>query len=306
MDWNRVKSIFIYILIVINICLFVLNYKEGQKYTLTSEQEKAVYELLSNNNIGVYTNLIKKFSPMRQLAVTTPVFDNDSIRSVFFDKNEEIKITVDFDRTVFKGESKTVTLYGNILVFECPDGTGAIENLTQKKAAESAENFINSLTFEGRNNIEMEKVSEYENGYLVEFNELYGKSSVFCSSRNVYITEDGIISMVSEFYNIEGYTGEKRQICSCDEALLTVLYDIKNSGDEMPTGAYIEKIELGYDLQAQSDISQINTLKLVPCYRVFISGFDKPFTVDAYTNEIAEIKNSDFIQEEAQYENSSV
>ena len=55
MDWNRVKSIFIYILIAINIGLLALNYKEGQKYTLTSEQEKAVYELLSNNNIGIYT-----------------------------------------------------------------------------------------------------------------------------------------------------------------------------------------------------------------------------------------------------------
>ena len=33
MDWNRVKSIFIYILIAINIGLLALNYKEGQKYT---------------------------------------------------------------------------------------------------------------------------------------------------------------------------------------------------------------------------------------------------------------------------------
>lgn len=306
MDWNRVKSIFIYILIAINIGLLALNYKEGQKYTLTSEQEKAVYELLSNNNIGIYTNLIKKFSPMRQLAVTTPVFDNDSIRSVFFDPNEEIKITVDFDQTVFKSESKTVTLYGNVLVFECPNGTGTIENFTKKDSAEFAQSFINNLTFESKNNIKLEKVSEYENGYLVEFNELYGKNSVFCSSREVYITEKGIISMRAEFYNIEGYTGEKRQICSCDEALLTVLYDIKNNYNEMPTGTYIEKIELGYDLQVQSDISQISTLKLVPCYRIFISGFDKPFIVDAYTNEITEIKDSAFIQDEAQNENSSV
>ena len=298
MDWNRVKSIFIYILIAINIGLFALNYKEGQKYTLTSEQERAVYELLSNNNIGIYTDLIKKFNPMRQLAVTTPVFDNDSIRGTFFDQDEEIRITVDFDQTVFKSESKTVTLYGNILVFDCPNGTGKLENFTKKEAAEYAESFNDNLTFDSKNNIKLEKVSEYEKGYMVYFNELYGKNSVFCSSREVYVTENGIISMRAEFYNIEGYIGEKRQICSCDEALLTVLYAIKNSNNEMPTGAYIEKIELGYDLQVQSDISQVNTLKLVPCYRVFISGFEKPFIIDAYTNTLTEIKDSTFIQDE--------
>ena len=291
MDWNKVKSIFIYILIIINIGLLALNYKASRKYTLTGDQERAVYQLLSNNNIGVYTDLIKNFSPMRQLAVTTPSFDNDKIRNAFFQQDEEIKITIEFDKTVFKSESKTVTLAENILFFDCPEGTGNIQNFNKKDAAEYAEDFIDNPAFDTKNNINLEKISEYQDGYKVEFNELYGKNSIFCSSREVYITHKGIVFMRAEFYNVEGYTGEKRQICSCDEALLTVLYAIKNSEQEMPTGTYIEKIELGYGLQEQSDISQINTLKLVPCYRVFVSGFDKPFTINAYTNNVTEIQN---------------
>lgn len=301
MDWNRVKNIFIYILIIINIGLFAINYKEGQKYTVTSEQEKAVYELLSSNKIGIYTSIIKKFSPMRQLSVTTPSFDNDKIRNMFFDQNEEIKITVDFDQTVFKSDTKTVTLSDNVLVFDCPGGTGKIDNFSKKNAAEYASDFIEGISFDsGDRNIELERVSEQENGYNIEFNEIYGDNKIFCSSREVSITSEGVTFMRAEFYNIEGYTGDKREICSCDEALLTMLYSIKNSGKEIPQGAYVEKIELGYDLQTQSDVSQINSLKLVPCYRIFVSGFDRPFIINAYTNNITE--NSGSIEDVEQEE----
>ena len=51
---------------------------------------------------------------------------------------------------------------------------------------------------------------------------------------------------------------------------------------------YIENIELGYDFQNSSEGYDQGTIRLVPCYMVYVSGIDKPYSVNAYTNEIIE------------------
>ena len=38
MDWEKIKKIFIYILVLVNIGLFTANYKNTQKYTMTAEE----------------------------------------------------------------------------------------------------------------------------------------------------------------------------------------------------------------------------------------------------------------------------
>ena len=42
MDWEKIKKIFIYILVLVNIGLLTVNYKNTRKYTMTSDEEKAV------------------------------------------------------------------------------------------------------------------------------------------------------------------------------------------------------------------------------------------------------------------------
>ena len=43
MDWEKIKKIFIYILVLVNIGLFTANYKNTQKYNITDEEEKSVF-----------------------------------------------------------------------------------------------------------------------------------------------------------------------------------------------------------------------------------------------------------------------
>ena len=285
MDWEKIKKIFIYILVLVNIGLFTTNYKNTQKYTMTAEEEKAVFKLLSDNNIGVYTNLIKNSPPMRQAAVTVPVFTTEEIRSMFFSPDEEVKITVDFDSVEFKGNEKDVTVTGNSIHFVSENGTGNITEIGRKKAFDEAEKFIESLRItEGRETVP-ETVRNENDGYRVYFSESFGGEKIFCSFAEVYVTEKGVKEADFTFYDAEGYVGEKKQICSSDEALLTVMYEIKSISD-MPKGTYIEKIERGYDFGNENDIADISVIKLVPCYRIYVSSFNEPFIVNAYTNTI--------------------
>lgn len=285
MDWEKIKKIFIYILVLVNIGLFAVNYKNARKYTMTSEEERAVFKLLSDNNIGVYTNLIKNSPPMRQAAVTVPVFTNEEIRNMFFSSDEELKITVDFDSVEFKSSEKEVTVSGNSIHFVSENGTGEIKEIGRKKAFDQAEDFIESLDITEGRTIEAETVRDENNGYRVYFSESFGGEKIFCSFAEVYVTEKGVEEADFTFYDTEGYIGEKRQICSSDEALLTVMYEIKSVSD-LPKETYIEKIERGYDFGNENDIADVSVIKLVPCYRIYVSSFNEPFIVNAYTNTI--------------------
>ena len=253
---------------------------------MTSEEERAVYKLLSDNNIGIYTGLIKKAEPMRQVAVTTPTFNNEDIRNTFFSADEEVKITVEFDSIDFRSDTKSVVIKGNTIFFECPQGTGSIPDFGRKAATDAAQKFISSVSFGYGTNIELEKISDCNGGYRIEYNEVFNNEKIFSSSRTVCVTKDGIVSAEAEFYIAEGYTGERRQICSCDEALLTVMYAVEALEGGVPPGAYIEKVEIGYNFQSGNDISEVSVLKLVPCYRVYVSPVDTPFVVNAYTNSL--------------------
>ena len=288
MEWEKAKQVFIYILIAINIVLFAFNYKNSRKYTITAAQEKAVYTLLSNNGIGLYTELISDYEPMRQIAVTSKTIDDDDIRKSFFQADENVSITVEFDSTIYQSGEKTVAISGNRIVFSNPKGTADIKNLNRKNAVEEAEKFLKTVGFDNIKSAQAGDVKEREDGYVVEFSESYNDIKMFCSTEDIFVTSKGVEEATLVFYTPDGYTGEKKEICSCDEALLTVLYEMKDEESGVKKGTYIEKIERGYDFQEESDISEINTFRLVPCYRVYVSNREDAYMVNAYTNTIIE------------------
>ena len=85
MDWRKAKKIIILMLIIINAALFVANRYYNNDYRVTQSEEEAVYRLLSKNGIGIYTDIISEYRPMRQLDVTVSPPDLDNLRNMFFE-----------------------------------------------------------------------------------------------------------------------------------------------------------------------------------------------------------------------------
>jgi len=67
MEWKAVKNLLLVLLLMINAVLGFFNYEQYQQNMLSSSQEKAIYEVLSQNRIILYTDLLTKFPPMRKL-----------------------------------------------------------------------------------------------------------------------------------------------------------------------------------------------------------------------------------------------
>ena len=57
MEWGNAKKFVIILLVILNVALAGLNYRQRQENTMTSAQERAIFEVLSQNGITMYTEL---------------------------------------------------------------------------------------------------------------------------------------------------------------------------------------------------------------------------------------------------------
>ena len=57
MEWGNAKKFVIVLLVIINVVLAALNYRSRQENTMTSAQERAIFEVLAQNGITLYTEL---------------------------------------------------------------------------------------------------------------------------------------------------------------------------------------------------------------------------------------------------------
>ncbi len=281
MDWKKAKKIMISILVILNIGLLYLNFKTVSKYHVNPQREKEISEILSKNGIGLYTELISSSPPMRSLSVKSNKTDTSELKTIFFNENENVKISVLFDKTILSSDTKLLTIEGDLTSFVSFEGIYPPSVMSYAEAKKSVDNFKNKSTFFDKYKIE--NVTKTDTGYIFQYFEEFDKHKVFGSYAKFHVTEKGIEQIEITNYNIEGYTGDKNNIFACDEALLTFLKEVK---DNSKSGIFIEKIELGYDFTGSGTISKDSILKLEPCYYIYVSNSDTPYIINAYTNKM--------------------
>ena len=280
MEWNKAKYFVILLLILLNGVLAGLNYQKNQENILTSSQEKAIFEVLANNGVSLYTELITKFPPMRKVAMQIPSYSREELKNIYF-SGEDTTVSVEFNRIIIKSADKTLTMEGNQGLLEFPEGTSSLPALSLAQAQKLASTFIDKLPI-AENPFVIGNTIQTANGYIVEYFEEYKGQTIFASYYRIWITEKGIEKIQFTYFEPDGFTGEKKEICFSDEALLTFLLEIKKMNLQTPVT--ITAMELGYDFQ---DIDIMETTdKLVPVYRIYVLGQEKPFVINAYTNEM--------------------
>lgn len=280
MEWSKAKYFVIILLIILNGALAVLNYQKNQENVLTSSQEKAIFEVLAQNGISLYTELITKFPPMRKVALQIPSYSREDLKNLYF-QGEETTVSVEFNRIIIKSEQKNLTMEGNKGILNYPNGTADLSSVTLAQAQRLASDFMEALPLKN-NSFVMSNAITTEDGYIVEYFEKYKGATIFASRYRIRITEKGIVRVEFTYFQPDGFTGEKKEVCFSDEALLTFLIEAKKAG--MQTPATITAMELGYDFQ-DVDIMEM-TDKLVPVYRIYVLGQEAPFVINAYTNEM--------------------
>ena len=282
MDWRKAKEIIVFVLIVINAALFLLNRYYNNDYRITQSEEEAVYRLLSQNGIGIYTNLISEYQPMKQLDVTVSSPDIEELKRMFFDEDENVEVEVEFEQSILKSYSAELIAEDSKLKYSCPTGKGNVEGFGKDAAKKLASDFIKNMGPDYSEYV-LDRITYKNGGYQLEYYEYYKGIKVFCNYCIFFIDDNGIKTIESENYEINGFIGETKEIYSSSEAVLTYIYS--NKGEDK-SGNFIEDLEIGYDFKDSEEVVDGSKIRLVPCYYIYLINVDEPFVVYAYDNTI--------------------
>lgn len=282
MEWGNAKKFVIILLAILNVVLAGLNYRQRQENTMTAAQERAIFEVLSQNGITMYTDLPTVSTSMARLYAEQPEYSKETLERLFFG-SEKTTVTVRGEQTIYIGKEATLTIdgtYGLLQKDAVPEGKG---ELKKQEAERIAQKFIDGTEhFFGTYGEPV--VMEKENGYEVTFCGTYKRENVFANYFSIYVTEGGIRQIAFAYCPIQSYSGEKRDLVHSDEALLTFMREWKK--EEWTEEATIQKMELGYDRMEKSGTSADGLIYLEPCYRIYLMDTEEPYLINAYTCQI--------------------
>lgn len=243
MNWKLAKNFCLFLLIGLNIFLFIMLNASDRKYKLNDEQISAIINLLDKNNIKC-ENVIKKFTPKRQLKFLDTKIDTEKIEKIFAADKEKILIFSD---------------YGFNLKFLTPSQKYIDENDCKKilkKVKDSATTFKRDYTVKNK----------------IVYRQKFCGFIVFDNFMS-FTFENGFLKEISySFRQPENFFGSAFEIYSPD----MILYEFMKNDDALKNDVrYINKFDFVYkfvDLQ-KNIASPSYSISYNDNYKIFFDAF---------------------------------
>lgn len=284
MEWGNAKRFVVILLVLLNVLLAGLNYRQQQENTMTSSQERAIFEVLSQNGITMYTDLLTDSQPMARLSAEIPAYSKETLERIFFG-GEKTTVTEGADQVIYRGQDSTLIVQGAYGLLTRDNVALGKEELTKAAAQRTAEKFIGQTEY-FFGTYEEPMVTEEEDGFRVRFYGTYKREKIFSNVFSILVTQDGIREIAFNYCPIQGYYGEKKDICYSDEALLTFMRQWRKN--EVQKEATINRVELGYTLMERTSNGGTAQIYLEPCYRIYLMEETEPYLINAYTCQIVQ------------------
>ncbi|MFV0315069.1 MAG: two-component system regulatory protein YycI [Anaerotignum sp.] len=282
MEWEGAKRFVIVLLVVLNAILAGLNISQGQKNTMTAAQEKAIFEVLSQNGITMYTNLKTDKDPMYRFEANVPSYAKEDLEATIFD-GEKTRVSLG-TQILYKTDTKTLVLEGDRGTFTDATIQRGLGELVREDAIEIAEQNMEKMK-DLFGDYKLNYVSEGEDGWVVEFCSTLQEEVIFSNEVTFFVSNMGVYQIDFTYCEITGTSEQKKEICFVDEALMTFMREWKTRNGEA-SHATVQRIELGYDLMEQGNVVAGTSLYLEPCYRIYTMEEKEPYLVNAYTCQI--------------------
>ena len=297
MNTDKVKNIIIILLAVLNAALFVLLMAEFGRFRLGGGHVAAIRVLFEQNDIAITADIPRNFRPQRVLYVQPFVHDRYAHAEVFFPGGANQTPEVWGRITFFDGdETLEITgLYlGNyVLTYTNETGFSTTEFLYRSfddydAVLRLADEFVRRITPPGLMFVHTYTNVFYDDEFAtLWFRGYYGGYIIRDNQIRISISNNGIFWAQLNFANIpHGFSRERREIISADEALFVVLHHLTPMYEENEVVVYA--ISMAYFMPDLADSPTGEELiTATPCYRIVveIDGIKQTFWVDAFTNE---------------------
>ena len=281
MEWERAKNIILVAFVLLNLGLAGLLFTEYRRYTLTDARLATVHNVLSENNISLYTAPMRRFPPMRHLDISGFYYDIPALLEMFFCETENvIQYDTEEGHWIFKTELSALEISNGFISFDNRLGLGENRNgvLTSREdAIEISDEFI-SKHFP---DFVLDMIFDAPDGVQIIYRQSYRGRMILSNYVEFLISNRGIEWIEMQFGRVLGHSAEPRMIFAPDEVLLTFMQRMRFSAMENPI--FIDRIDMVYLLEYASD-REGQIYPAVPFYRIFILDNDSEFLINAYTN----------------------
>ena len=289
MEWERAKTIILIIFVLLNLALGGLRFADHRRYWLTGEQERNIRIVLDQNNIQLYTDPIRRFTPMRPIEVGGFYYDEDFLLDLFFGGASVDKWEYDWGLVVFNsGDGRHMEKSNGFIFFEIyengePIAEGDIvdrafaQGLTGEFIETHFPNFVIDIVFDA--------YDFYGNhGIRRIYREIYQDIKVYTNFIEFFVTKRGITQIEMQYGRILGESQvPPRVIFPPDEVLLTFMQRFRHIAAESPI--FINRMDMVYVMLYPSD--EVGSVSpAIPFYRIFIEGSDFPLLINAFTNAL--------------------
>ncbi|TCT12949.1 hypothetical protein EDC18_11023 [Natranaerovirga pectinivora] len=282
MNWNKAQTILIVTLILLNLTLFYMNYKQEDKYTLSLSRQSEMQRILELNNIIVYDQL-PQYNPLPRLKVREYSINETNLLNKFFNSSKEVSLTITANGRQYeknnekfvittKGEDKGIIRYYQ-------ENNTKISMINESVVLDIAKDFVKKITL-NQGKWKMSNIFRMDNNtYTVIFNEDYKGYPIFNSYVKLEINEFGIKD--AEFRRIvpEGFVKPNHTIYPIDQVLYNFMYSNNLNNNEL---IRITNIDLGYETSKNINGEEIRQY-IEPYYIIRLANGEE-FFINAYSN----------------------
>ncbi|MCL1988260.1 MAG: hypothetical protein FWG64_09865 [Firmicutes bacterium] len=287
MRWERAKNLIIVFLVVTNVVLAVLINIETEVHNLTVERETALNVVLANNNIILGNELVRNFSPMRDLQLDNYNYDVDQLLEMFFPPNARISHLTDANFDEFYWENSRLTISNGYIAFVAGHDIIGVPEVAA--AAEITQTFIDTYYPNFILDINSTRLAR-RGGLRVFYRQEYQGQIIHTNFVEFLVTSDNADTIVIEEVDIQygvplGFVYLPQNLVGSDEALLTFMQNIRMQNAET---ILINHMDIAY-FQTMSGLREgyfPTNVYAVPFYRIFVEGYESPFLINAQTNQM--------------------
>ena len=287
MEWERAKTIILIIFVLLNVALGGLRFADYRRYWLTSEQERNIRIVLDQNNIQLYTDPLRRFTPMRPIEVRGFYYDDDFLLELFFEGTYATRREYGWGRVFTADDGRYLEISNGFIFFEIYENGVYYENGVVERgfAATQTGEFIGRHFPSFEIDIMFDSYDFYGNhGIRRIYREKYQGFLVYSNFIEFFVSSDGITQIEMQFGQVIGESQvPPRMIFPPDEVLLTFMQRFRHIATESPI--FISRMDMVYVKLYHSD--EVDFVSpAIPFYRIFVEGSDFPLLINAFTNAL--------------------
>ena len=291
MNTQRVKTLVICMLLAVNVVLGALIFDNENRYKLSNKQETAIRAILTQNGIGLYALLPADYAPKRMLLLQPYTFNEEKLTNLLFPEGDARRTESIDGKPVYVSGETELYMDGGRLLYVNPDGfipagQGLSSHTDARKLCDAVVAELSSPQI--KFTADDKPIVYREDNYTIyEYRGRYRDYTLHTNYIKFRVTNAGITELLCSFTTPDGFTGEARDMYSCDEALLSLLGELKSIYGNMESEVIvITRVDVVYYLEESSQGSQ-NVLKAVPYYRIYTRmSPETPFLINAYNNNM--------------------